>query len=85
VDQLDLKEFEWSQLSQNLEDQSLLPPSGFMDFHDIFDNTKSNIEFSQTVSKFLMDRNRAGSLWVNLQMYVNLGTQLLKILRASDK
>jgi len=40
-----------------------------------------NMEYARILSKFLMDRGRAGSLWVNPQMYVKLVTPFLKILR----
>ena len=41
---------------------------------------KANIEFSRIVSKFLIDKDRAGSLRVNSQMYMNLTLHLLKFL-----
>jgi hypothetical protein len=82
LDQLDPKELNWSQLSRLLG--NLLPSLSDgpqFDLHHFFDGTKPNLEFSGIVFKFLMDRDRAGSLWVNPQKYVNLATQLLKILR----
>jgi len=39
-----------------------------------------NIEFTQIVSKFLMNRHRAGSLWVNSHTYADLATSILEIL-----
>jgi hypothetical protein len=77
LDQLGPKEFIWQQLSVILEGQSPFPKNLLV----LFDETKSSIEFSRIASKFLMDRDRAGSFWVNLQSYVNLATQFLKILR----
>jgi hypothetical protein len=76
LDQLDPKEYTWQQLSVILEGQSPFAPNELF----LFDGMKSNIEFSRIVSKFLMDRDRAGSFWVNPQTYVNLATPLLKIL-----
>jgi hypothetical protein len=78
LDQLDPKEDNWVQLSLILEGRPSFVPENL---RVLFDGMKSNIEFSRIVSEFLMDRNRAGSLWVNLQTYVNLATQLLSILR----
>ena len=76
--QLALKEYDGEWLPIILEGRfSVLPRIAIL---DLFCGKNSNIEFSQIVSKFLMDRHRAGSLWVNLQMYVNLTTPLLKIL-----
>ena len=78
LDQLDLKEYNWKQVSVILRVQlPIIPPAKFL---DLFDETKSNKELSRIVSKFLMDQDRAGPLWVNHQIYVDLATQLLKIL-----
>jgi hypothetical protein len=79
LDQLDPKVCNWQWISLLLEGESSFFAEHLLQV--LFDGTKSHIEFSQIVSKFLLDRNRAGSLWVNLQTYVNLGTQFLKILR----
>jgi hypothetical protein len=70
LDQLDQKEFNWQQVSI-LQGQSL-PASSFRGI--------GNIEFCQIVSKFLMDRDRAGLFWVSSQMYANLAMHLLKLL-----
>jgi hypothetical protein len=78
LDQLDPKEYNWKWLFLLLEGQLSFPTQ---DLLVLFEGIQSNIEFPQIVSKFLMDRSRAGSLWVNLQTYVNLATQLLNILR----
>ena len=80
LDQLDLKEFNWERISVILFAQ--LAPVSPTEFLDLFGGTKSNMEFSRIVSKFLMDRDRAGLLWVSPQTYVNLVTQILKILHA---
>ena len=49
---------------------------------DLFDWTSGNIEFARIVSKFLMDQERAGSLWVNSQMaFVDLARHMLGFLR----
>ena len=72
LDQLDLKEYNWRQVSVILQVQlPIIPPAKFL---DLFDETKSNKELSRIVSKFLMDQDRAGPLWVNHQIYVDLHT-----------
>ena len=76
LDQLDPKEYHWGWLSVILQDRSLHAPNR-LDF--LF--YEPSIAFLEIVSKFLMDRDRAGSLWVNPQMYVNLEKQILRILR----
>ena len=48
---------------------------------DLFGDRKANIEFLRIASKFLMDRERAGSFWVNSHKYANLARYLLKFLR----
>jgi len=48
--------------------------------HTLIGMMKANIEFPGIVSKFLMDQDRAGSLWVNSQTYVNLAMHLFKFL-----
>jgi hypothetical protein len=78
LDQLDPNESIWKQLGVILEGRSPFL-FGFLGLV-IFDSTKSNIEFSQIVSKFLMDQNRAGYFWVHLKTYMDLATQLLSIL-----
>jgi hypothetical protein len=42
---------------------------------------KSNIEIIQILSKFLKDKDRARSLWVNSQEYADLARYLLELLR----
>jgi len=74
LDQLDQKEYNWKKLPVIL--QGLFP---FIPLN-LFGGTNTDIEFSRIVSKFLMDRDRAGILWVNPHVYVNLATYLLKIL-----
>jgi len=79
LDQLDLKEFHWKQVSVILQDQ--LSFTLLNRFHDLFDRVKINIEFTRIVSKFLMDRDRAGSLWVTTHRYAGLAVYTLEILR----
>ena len=78
LDQFDPKECNWEGLK-------VILPHSFPFFPrtlcSLFGGTKSDLEFSRIVSKFLMDRDRAGSLWVNSQMYVNLATPFSEILR----
>jgi len=81
LDQLNPKQFDWHQVSVILQHQLTftLPDEvsalfGRMGF-------KLNIEFTWIVSKFLMDRDRAGSLWLNSHIYADLATYILEILR----
>jgi len=78
LDQLDLKEYNWQRLSVILRDPI---PYISARLHNLFGGTKVNIEFSQIVSKFLMDRKRAGIFWVNSQTYADLGRDILEFLR----
>jgi len=81
LDQLDPKAYNGKGLSMILRHQFHVPNLDFVPYMlggDI--DGKLNIEFTQIVSKFLMDRVRAGSLWVTPQMYVNLTTRVLEIL-----
>ena len=81
LDQLNLKQFDWHQVSVILQHQlpatlldTLLPLFGGMGF-------KFNIEFTRIVSKILIDRDRAGSFWLNSHNYADLATYVLEILR----
>jgi hypothetical protein len=76
LDQLDPKEFNWKQVSVILQDRS-----PFAELRLLFGGTKSNIEFSRIMSKFLLDRERAGLFWVNSQKYADLASHLLEFLR----
>jgi hypothetical protein len=76
LDQLDPKLYNWPWLLVILDDQSVLTQELIF----LVNGPKLSMKFSGMLSKFLMDRNRAGSLWVNPQMYVNLAIQLLNIL-----
>jgi hypothetical protein len=76
--QLDLKEYNWVLLSLILEGRPSSPPEKLL---VLFDSMISNVEFSRIVSKFLMDRDRAGSFWVNSWRYANLAEHLLEFLR----
>jgi hypothetical protein len=77
LDQLDPKEYNWERFSVILEGRRSLP-SGELGV--LFDMPKSSIEFSGIVSKFSMDRTRAGSLWVNSQTFANLARRILEFL-----
>jgi hypothetical protein len=79
LDQLNPKQFDWHQVSVILQHQ--LPFTLPDKLLDLFDGTGLNIEFTRIVSKFLMDRDRAGSLWVNSHKYADLATYILEILR----
>jgi hypothetical protein len=76
LDQLDPKEYNWERLSVILEGH---PPCTYA-LRVLFDGTKLSIEYSRIVSKFSMDRTRAGSLWVNSQTYANLARHILEFL-----
>ena len=79
LDQLDPKEYSSQQISVILRGR--IPNVLLNKLLDLFGRTKENVEFSRIVSRFLMDRDRSESLWVNLQTYVNLATPFMKILR----
>ena len=78
LDQLDPKEYNWKHLPFILQDPFLSIPDKLL---DLFGGTKEKIEFSRIVSKFLMDRERAGFLWVNSQKYADLARYILEFLR----
>ena len=78
LDQLNLEEFNWQQVSVILQHQ--LPFTLPDMLLDLFGRTTSKIEFFQIVSKFLMDRERAGLFWVNSQKYADLAKCLLEFL-----
>ena len=73
LDQLDPKECNWQRLSVILQGRlPNLPPA--------LDGMKLNMEFSQIVSKFLLDQERAGFFWVNSQKYTDLARHILEFL-----
>ena len=78
LDQLDPEEYNWQQVWVILQGQSQTV------FHikllHLFNQMKANVEFSRMVSKFLMDQDRAGPLWVDSQTYAKLAMDLLKFL-----
>ena len=78
LDQLNPEQFDWYQVSAILQHQ--LKPSHIHYLDGLFDGRKLNIEFTRIVSKFLMDRDRAGSLWINSHNYADLATYILEIL-----
>ena len=78
LDQLNPEQFDWYQFSAILQHQLTSPH--IRNLYILFDRTKLNIEFSRIVSKFLMDRDRARSLWINSHKYADLATYILKIL-----
>ena len=75
LDQLNPKEYNWEQVSEILED-----PFIFIKLRDLFGKTKVIIEFSRIVGKFLMDRERAQSFWINSQKYADLARCILEFL-----
>jgi len=81
LDQLNPKDFHWQPVSAILRHQlpglSIILPNKVA---DLFPGPKLNIEFIQIVSKFLMDRDRAGPLWLNSHNYADLATYILDIL-----
>jgi hypothetical protein len=80
LDQLNLKHFDWRLVSVILQRQ-LVPFVLLSGLLDPFDRKSLNIEFTRIVSKFLMDQDRAGSLWVNSHKYADLASYILEILR----
>ena len=82
LDQLDPKDFHWQQVSVILQHHSLpiIPDEKLCILFYLFGRTTFNIEFIRIVSTFLMDRNRAGSLWLNPHDYTDLAMYILKIL-----
>jgi len=87
LDQLDPDDYNWMQLSVLLPNQleSLVSIANGVDPFcvlqvDLFGRTEENIEFSRIVSKFSMDRERAGFFWVNSQKYADLARYILEFL-----
>jgi hypothetical protein len=80
LDQLDRKEYNWKHLPEVLQNQYLFG-TGDGKVMDLFGGTKTSIESSRIVSKFLMDRERAKSLWVNSQKYADLARFILEFIR----
>ena len=78
LDQLNPKQFYWNQISAILQHQ--LASSRIHYLYILFGATELNIEFTRIVFKFLMDRDRARSLWINSHNYADLTTYILKIL-----
>jgi hypothetical protein len=79
LDQLDPKGYNWKQLPVMLQDPFLSISNDKL--VDLFGGAKTSIEFSRILSKFLMDRERAGFFWVNFQTYADLAGYILEILR----
>jgi hypothetical protein len=80
LDQLDPKAFDWPQVEAILQCH-WLPMVPFHKLYILFVGTKFNMDFIRIVSKFLMDRDRAGFLWLNSYHYADLTTYILEILR----
>jgi len=83
LDHLDPKEYIWEKfwvILHNTQDV-MDDPLFICDPLDLFGKTESQIEFSRLVSKFLMDRERAGVFWVNSQNYADLAKHILEFLR----
>ena len=79
LDQLNLKEFDCHQLAVILQYDQL--PFAFPDkLLILFSGGGLNIEFTRIVSKFLIDPDRAGPLWLNSHNYADLATYILEIL-----
>ena len=78
LDRLDPKEYNWQRVSVILRGRLPIVPRKLP---DLFGGTKANVEFSRIMSKFLMDRERAGLFWVNFQTYADLARYILEVLR----
>ena len=74
LDQLDQKEYNWKPLSVILQHEFPFTSDKAL---DLFQDT-TTIEFSRIMSKFLMDRQRAKSFWVNSQKYGDLARHILE-------
>jgi len=79
LDSLDPKECNWLQLQALLQEEFQLISNRDV-LLDLIVRIKASMEFCRIVSKFLMDRHRAGSLWVNAETYENLASRFLRIL-----
>ena len=77
LDQLNPKQFHWDQVSVILQHQL---PFIHHKLFDLLDWRGLNMEFTQIVSKFLMDRDRAGSFSLDSYNYADLAAYILKIL-----
>jgi len=75
LDRLDPKEYHLKRVSVILRGQ--LP----LVLISAFDGTKPSVEFCRIVSKFLVNRERAGFFWVNSQKYADLARYILDFLR----
>ena len=78
LDQLDPKKYNWQPVSGILLGWWPFIPSNFP---NLLRQKKANIEFCQIVSKFLMDRERAGLFWVDSQKYADLARRISECLR----
>ena len=78
LDELNPEQFDWHQVSAVLQQQLTSPP--FHHLYNLFGVTELHIEFTPIVCKFLMDRDRAGSLWIDSHKYADLATYILEIL-----
>ena len=76
LDQLDPKEYNWMQHPVVLQDLFISD-----NLPDLIGRMKTNVEFSQIVSKFLMNQERAGFFWVNSQKYADLARCILGFMR----
>ena len=79
LDQLDLKNFIWRQVGVILQHHS--PLTSLDKPAILLGGPTFNIKFIRIASKFLMDRDRAGSLWVDSHKYAGLATYISEILR----
>ena len=78
LDQLDPEEYKWEWVSVTLRNLLLFVSDKLL---DVIDEMSANFtEFSRLVSKFLMDRERTGFLWVNSQRYADLTRYILYFL-----
>jgi hypothetical protein len=80
LDQLDPKIFDWSQVEAILQYPWSSMPSNSRKLHNLFLGPTFNMDFIRIVSKFLTDRDRAGSLWLNSYHYADFATYILEIL-----
>jgi len=78
LDELNPDQFHWDQVSVILQHQLLATLRDKLCI--LFGRIYFNIEFIWIVSIFLLDRDRAGSLWLNSHHYADLATYISEIL-----
>ena len=76
LDQLNQKKYNWKHIPEVLQNPYLFSAGD----GKVMDLLKTNTESSRIVPKFLMDRERAKSFWVNSQKYADLARYILEFI-----